>query len=971
MPNKPKRDLIGKRFGRLEVIEVEKILINNKLEWRFKCICDCQRNNENPKYTYVRRDHLIKGDVLSCGCLARELSSDRETIDITGNRYGNLIVIGRGENTANGSTRWWCQCDCGSDPVLVTKSNLISGGTVSCGCYHRKNAHDLLKKYNKYDLSGEYGIGYTFKGEEFYFDLEDYEKIKDYCWSINNQGYVVTKNNDDQYILMHRLILDLKQYTTGNEVDHIKHRKYDNRKSQLRIVTRSQNQMNTSIRVNNTSGKTGINWSKSHNKWQVRISKNKSRVEIGYFDSFQDAIKARERAEKKYHKEWAYLYSKNMNTNGGTMSKVTQIKELIDILNNTSDQYYNYTPIMTDNEWDGLYAQLEELERNTKIVYPNSPTQHAGYRVSKEIPKVKHNHPMLSLKKCHSQEELLKFAKDKNCILSVKCDGLTTSLHYKNGILIGAESRGDGIVGGDVLQNVLTIKNIPHTIPCTDELIIDGETIIDWNSFNEINSNLPDKQEKFKHPRNLASASLNVLDSEIAAQRNMRFIAWRVIKGLNDQSVFCALRDAEQLGFEIVPMWTFRNCGNNKIQLSELLSKLRDVAENLNIPYDGAVLSYDDIKYCESLGRTEKYFKHSISYKYEDSLYKTTLKDIEWKTSRTGLINPIANFAKVIIDGSEVARATLHNISYIENLQLGVGDTILIYKANKIIPKVHDNLTLSNTWTYPKACPTCGYPTEVHNENGSKTLHCTNPACKAKLINRLVNFVSRKCMNIDGLSEETLTKFVEWGWIKNLFDVYNLTPHYKELAKVNGFGTRSVKKLQDAIENSKDVELEHFIAALSIPGIGTAQAKELAKKFKTWDTFDEAGHGSYDFSVLDGFGEVANKNIHSWFYAMYQEDRIPQLVRNLHFIDSNDNEINNSLKGMTFVITGSLNHFENRDVLKRELESRGAKVSGSVSVKTSCLINNDINSTSSKNKKAIQLNIPIVNEEYIVGLLNQ
>lgn len=406
------------------------------------------------------------------------------------------------------------------------------------------------------------------------------------------------------------------------------------------------------------------------------------------------------------------------------------------------------------------------------------------------------------------------------------------------------------------------------------------------------------------------------------------------------------------------------------MQLSELLSKLRDVAENLNIPYDGAVLSYDDIKYCESLGRTEKYFKHSISYKYEDSLYKTTLKDIEWKTSRTGLINPIANFAKVIIDGSEVTRATLHNISYIENLQLGVGDTISIYKANKIIPKVHDNLTRSNTWTYPKACPTCGYPTEIHNENGSKTLHCTNPACKAKLINRLVNFVSRKCMNIDGLSEETLTKFVEWGWIKNLFDVYNLTPHYTELVKINGFGTRSVKKLQDAIENSKNVELDHFIAALSIPGVGIAQAKELAKRFKTWEAFDGAGHGSYDFSTLDGFGEVANKNIHNWFYNMYQEDRIPQLVRNLHFIDNNT-ETNNSLAGMTFVITGSLNHFENRDALRRELESRGAKVSGSVSEKTSFLINNDINSTSSKNKKAIQLNIPIVNEEYIIEMLSR
>lgn len=287
-----------------------------------------------------------------------------------------------------------------------------------------------------------------------------------------------------------------------------------------------------------------------------------------------------------------------------------------------------------------------------------------------------------------------------------------------------------------------------------------------------------------------------------------------------------------------------------------------------------------------------------------------------------------------------------------------------------VIPKVHDNLTRSNTWKYPEICPTCGHPTEIHNENGSKTLHCTNPACKAKLVNRLVNFVSRKCMNIDGLSEETLTKFVEWGWIKNLFDVYNLTPHYSELTKMSGFGARSVKKLQEAIENSKSVELDHFIAALSIPGIGNAQAKELTKQFKTWEAFEEAGIGDYDFGELNSFGEIANKKIHNWFATMYQEDRIPQLVRNLHFI-SNDNETNNSLEGMTFVITGSLNCFENRDALKKELESRGAKVSGSVSTKTNILINNDIDSTSSKNKKAKQLNIPIVDEEYIIGMLSK
>ena len=388
-------------------------------------------------------------------------------------------------------------------------------------------------------------------------------------------------------------------------------------------------------------------------------------------------------------------------------------------------------------------------------------------------------------------------------------------------------------------------------------------------------------------------------------------------------------------------------------------------------PVDGLVFEINDYDLSKSMGATQHHEGCRMALKWADDLYETTLTGIEWQTSRTGLINPVAVFEKIIIDGSEVTRATLHNISYIENLQLGIGDTISIYKANKIIPKVHDNLTRSNTWEYPKTCPACGYPTEVHNENGSKTLHCTNLACKAKLINRLVNFVSRKCMNIDGLSEETLTKFVEWGWIKNLFDVYNLTQYFSELKHKEGFGTRSVKKLQDAIENSKNVELSRFIAALSIPGIGVAQAKELTKKFKTWEAFEDAGCGNFDFSKLNSFGEVANRKIHSWFDTMYQEDRVPQLIRNLHFIGENSANKDNGLSGITFVITGSLTHFENRDSLKKELESRGAKVSGSVSAKTDFLVNNDINSTSSKNKKAKQLNIPIVNEEYIIGMLSK
>lgn len=972
MSKEPKRDLIGKRFGRLEVIDIEKILINKKLKWRFKCICDCQRNKKIPQYTYARRDHLIKGDILSCGCLARELSAEREIIDITGNRYGKLTVIGRGENTSNGATRWWCQCDCGSEPILVTKSNLISGGTVSCGCYRRQVAHDLLKKFNKYDLSGEYGIGYTSKGEEFYFDLEDYEKIKQYCWMINNHGYVVTRDDNGKHVLMHRLVLGLTQYTTSNEVDHIKHIKFDNRKSQLRIVTKSQNQMNASIRKNNTSGRTGINWSKSHNKWQVRIAKNESRIDVGYFDSFQDAVKAREKAEKKHHKEWSYLHSINMGIEENIMSEIMKMKELINILNHASDQYYNYIPVMTDSEWDELYAQLEELEYDTGIIYSNSPTHHVGYKVSHEISKVRHNHPMLSLKKCHSQKELLDFAEDKNCVLSVKCDGLTTSLHYKNGILIGAESRGNGIIGGDVLQNVLTIKNIPHVIPFTDELIIDGETIIDWESFNKINRELPDGQKKFKHPRNLASASLNLLDPNAAEQRNMRFIAWRVIKGLNDQSVFCALRDAEKLGFEIVPMWSFHNNTDNKNKLSNLLLKLQNVAEGLNIPYDGAVLSYDDIQYCELLGHTEKYFKHSISYKYEDNIYKTTLKDIKWNTSRTGLINPIANFEKVLIDGSEVTKATLHNISYIENLQLGIGDTIEIYKANKIIPKVHNNLTRSNTWELPDRCPICGGDVEIYNENGSKTLHCKNPYCKAKTLSKLIHAVSRNALNIDGLSEAKLEKFMERGWTQTIQNIYHLDNYKDEMERMEGFGKRSTSKLLASINESRSTTLDRLIYAQSIPLIGQSASKDIARTCHyDLDEFRMRVdmEGDQVFRELTGFGEEMCKSIARW----WDKERYAfcDLAREFVLENPEDKSLDIDLSGITFVITGSLEKFSNRDSLKAELETLGAKVSGSVSAKTSYLVNNDINSNSSKNKKAKQLNVPIINEDQLLKIMGR
>ena len=650
------------------------------------------------------------------------------------------------------------------------------------------------------------------------------------------------------------------------------------------------------------------------------------------------------------------------------MDKIKRLKELIEILNNASNVYYNSTPIMTDYEWDKLYDELKTLEKETKITYPDSPTQNVGYKVLDEIKEVKHNHLMLSLDKCHTEQELIDFARDKNCILSVKADGLTTSLHYIDGQLIGAETRGNGVSGSDVLENVLNIKNVPHTIPYKDELIIDGETIIDWNTFNKINENLPAGQDKYKHPRNLVSGTITMLDTNIAASRNMRFIAWRVIKGLNEKSVLLGLKEAEKLGFEIIPMWTYTNKSTDKENLSAMLSDLQDKANELDIPYDGAVMAYDDIEYGNSLGRTDKFFRHSISYKYEDELFETTLEDIEWNTSKTGLINPIAKFKETVIDGASVTRATLHNISYIENLQLGIGDKIRIYKANKIIPKVHDNLTRSNTWKLPNKCPNCGGNVEVHNENGSKTLHCINDNCPAKLLGKLVHFCSKNAINIEGMSEATLQFLIGKGWVKSFQDIYKLDYYRQNWKEYDGFGDKSVDKLLDAIEDSRNTTLDRFIYSLSIPQIGRSASKDIAKFFNNnYEEFKMYGT-TINYTQIDGFGESMNNSLHKWLSENHI--MIEELAKEFTFKKEKNNNSLVDLSGKTFVITGSLIHYKNRDELVSVIESMGGKVSGSVSAKTSYLINNDSQSSSSKNQKAKQLNIPIISEEDFINMIS-
>lgn len=654
------------------------------------------------------------------------------------------------------------------------------------------------------------------------------------------------------------------------------------------------------------------------------------------------------------------------------MDKIERIKELIIILNKASNNYYNSIPSMTDNEWDKLYEELKLLEEETSILYPNSPTQNVGYEVVDEIEKITHNHPMLSLDKCHSEQELIDFAKDKNCILSVKCDGLTTSLHYIDGMLVGAESRGNGIEGGNVLHNVMTIKNVPHTIPYKEELIIDGETIIDWNTFNEINEKLPEGQEKYKHPRNLVSGSLNVLDTKVAASRNMRFVAWRVIKGLNDKSVFFALKEAEKLGFEIVPMWTYTNNSDDKENISAMLNDLQDKADNLGIPYDGAVMAYDDIEYGLSLGRTEKFFRHSIAYKYEDELYETTLTNIEWNTSKTGLINPVAVFKPVDLEGAITTRATLHNISYIENLHLGIGDTINVYRANMVIPKVHDNLTRSNTWKLPDKCPCCGGNVEVHHENGSKTLHCINPNCSAKLLGKLVHFCSKNAINIEGMSEATLQFLINKGWVNSFRDLFHLEKYKDEWSNAEGFGKKSVDKLLESIEKSRKTTLDRFIYALCIEHLGRVMSKNVSAYCDdNIGTFCDLINNNkiHELKKIDGFGENILSSLKNWTNKNWS--MFLKLKEEFIFLLKFKNSETLKLKNQTFCITGKLKYFNNRDSLIIAIEENGGKYVNSISKNTNYLINNNINSNSTKNKKAHDVGCKIITENDFIRMLEE
>lgn len=656
------------------------------------------------------------------------------------------------------------------------------------------------------------------------------------------------------------------------------------------------------------------------------------------------------------------------------MNRLERMKQLIKELNDASYAYYNQVPIMPDYEWDKMYDELINLEEETGIVLANSPTHNVGYKIADELKEVEHNHPMLSLDKTKSVDELIEFIGDKDCFLSVKADGLTTSLHYINGKLIGAETRGDGVRGTECLQNVLTMKNVPKEIPYKDELIIDGETIIGWDTFREINDKLPE-DKKYKHPRNLVSGSLQLLDSKEAASRNMRFIAWRVIKGFEHNIPNADLFLAKEYGFEIIPILKSPRI-NQKEELIMMLDSIRETADLRNIPYDGAVIAVDNYEIAESMGRTDKFFRHSIAYKYEDELFETVLTDIEWNTSKTGLINPVAIFEPVDLNGAITTRATLHNITYIKDMMLGIGDRIRVYRSNMVIPKVHDSIDKSGNFSIPDKCPICGQPTRIVKENDSEVLMCENPDCKGKLLGRLVHAASRNALDIENLSESTIEKFINLGWLNSIKDIYHLSDHENEMKALEGFGKKSVDKLLASIEKSRNTNLQRFLYSLSIPLLGKSASQDIAKSCTEQNTSSMGNfmvtmitEGAEHFRNISGIGDSLINSLNSYFNKHCSE--IFELLKEFIFESPNIalDEIPNTLQGKTFVVTGSVNHYKNRDELKADIVAHGGTVAGSVSSKTSYLINNDINSTSSKNQKAKSLNIPIITEEEFMKML--
>lgn len=646
-------------------------------------------------------------------------------------------------------------------------------------------------------------------------------------------------------------------------------------------------------------------------------------------------------------------------------------------LNRASEAYYNTgQPIMSDYEFDQKLEELRQWEEEMGIVLSNSPTHNVGATVLDNIKEVTHKTPMLSLEKCHSTEEIIKFANNHNLVASVKLDGLTVRLTYKNGNLVLAESRGNGVVGSDVTEHVKQFTNVPLHINKEGTYIIDGEALIKLDDFAEINKN-----GEYKNSRNLAAGTLSSLDTSVVKDRKLSWYAWEVVEGAKESKSFTfSLIEAEELGLDVVPNV---NLGYSEMDIEEVIEYCFDKAKEYNLPQDGVVFKFDDVEYGKSLGNTSHHFRNGIAYKVFNDSVETILKDIEWSCGKTGILTPVAIFNTVDIDGSEVSRASLHNISIMEEIMDNpwIGQKIGIYKANLIIPAVrwaeqldYDNQNSSNKQflDIPSVCPICGASTRIIKDNDSEVLYCTNEDCKGRLLGKLTHAVSKSALNISGLSESTLDRLIKFGWVTSIKDIYHLSDYKNHMIVLDGFGKRSIEKLLNSIEESRNTNLERFLYALSIPLLGKSASKMIAEAVDCdFDTFiDETTiKGAEYFRYLPGIGDTLINSLNTYWKEHYSE--IIQLANEFIFYKPNIilDETPKTLQGKTFVVTGSVNHYKNRDELKSDIVVHGGTVVGSVSSKTSYLINNDLNSTSSKNQKAKSLNIPIISEEDFLKMI--
>lgn len=653
-------------------------------------------------------------------------------------------------------------------------------------------------------------------------------------------------------------------------------------------------------------------------------------------------------------------------TQGSIEEKKQRMTELVDLLNQAGRAYYQEArEIMSNFEYDRLYDELLSLEEELQTTLAASPTVHVGYEVVSELPKERHERPMLSLDKTKEVGRLKEFLGDQTALLSWKMDGLTIVLTYRDGALFKAVTRGNGEIGEVVTNNARVFKNIPLKIPYQGELILRGEAVIRYDDFERINEEIEDVDAKYKNPRNLCSGSVRQLNNEITAKRNVRFYAFSLVRADGVDFENSRRRQMEWLkeqGFETVE-YHMVNTGT----IEEEVAWFADQIQKNEVPSDGLVLLYDDIAYGQSLGSTAKFPRDSFAFKWADEIRETTLRKIEWSPSRTGLINPVAIFDPVELEGTTVSRASVHNISIMEELELGIGDQIQVYKANMIIPQIAENLTRSGVRDIPETCPVCAGKTEVRQILNAKALYCTNPQCQAKQIKAFSLFVSRDAMNIDGLSEATMEKLIGKGFIHEFADIYHLDDHREEIREMEGFGEKSCQNLLDSIEASRETTLSRLLYALGIENVGVATAKLICRQFDD-DPEKIADADREALSQIPGIGDVIAGTFTEYFQDQEKRTRFENLLKEVH-LQKEERQEQQSFAGINFVVTGSVTHFKNRNEVKEEIEKRGGKVTGSVTSKTNYLINNDTESTSSKNRKAKELGIPIISEEDFLDML--